>query len=280
MENLTGSSRPRRSRPSPMPNSSEKRMAALHRKLAKKSRQRRRRIQKLEREVAREEDRRGQALRRRSEAVVLELLEAARSEAALIESALRRISDRSFDCCMRCGATISIEQLELFPYSVNCQTCAADFPMDYTENLRGQHLRIRDSLDTLAELIEAASERGAAPSDVQADREVTVVVLEDLDSELREHFALEERDGYLAEATRVAPHLHRQASALLAQHGAFCDQLAAMLGPVREVGPGEQVWADLAEQFGRFASELREHERAEGELISRAHGEDLGGTGD
>lgn len=280
MENFSGSLRPRRSRSSPMSNSIDERLAALRHKLTKRNAQLRRRVRKLDREVAREEDRRGDVPHRKAEAVVGELLEAARSEAALIESALRRMSDRTFDCCMSCGATISIEQLEFFPYSVNCQSCAADFPMDYTEKVRGQHLRIRDSLATLTELIEAASKTGAAHSEVQADREVTMVVLEDLDSELREHFALEERDGYLAEATRVAPHLHRKATALLAQHSAFCDQLAAMLGPAREVGPEEQVWADLEEQFVRFASELREHERAEGELISRAHGEDLGGTGD
>ena len=280
MESLTGSLRPRRPRSSPMQNSTDERLTALHHKLAKRNTQLRRRVRKLEREVARQEDLRGEALRRQAEVVVLELLEAARSEAALIESALRRMSDRTFDCCMSCGATIPIGQLELFPYSVNCQSCAADFPMDYREKLRGQHLRIRESLTTLAELVETAAKTGTAQPDVQADREVTMVVLEDLDSELREHFVLEERDGYLAEATRVAPHLHREATVLLAQHSAFCDQLEAMLGPVRDAGSGAQVWADLEEQFGRFSSELREHERAEGELISRAHGEDLGGTGD
>jgi DnaK suppressor protein len=280
MESLTGSRRPRRPRPSPMPNSTDERLEALRHKLAKRNAQLRRRFRRLEREVAREEDRRDGALHRKAQAVVLELLEAARSEAALIESALRRMSDRTFDCCMSCGATLPIEQLELIPYSVNCQSCAADFPMDYSEKLRGQHLRITESLATLTELIEAAAKTGTAHSEVQTDREVTIVVLEDLDSELSEHFVLEERDGYLAEATRVAPRLHRKATVLLAQHSAFCDQLAAMLGPVQDAGSGAQVWTDLKEQFGRFAAELREHERAEGELISRAHGEDLGGTGD
>ena len=280
METHTGSSRPRRVRTTQKLDSAGRRLAALRKKLVDRNAQLRQRVRKLERELARIGERPSEALHPRAEAIVAELLAATRSEFAQTASALRRMADRSFDCCMTCGATIPLEQLELFPHSVNCPGCAADFPLDYSEKLRGQHLRIRESLAIVAELIDLASGRRAALPEAQADRKVTIVILEDLEGELVEHFALEERNGYLAAAISVAPRLHRKATVLLAQHGEFRDQLAGLIRPARDAQGSSQGWVDLEVRFRRFAGELQEHERAEGELISRAHSEDLGGSGD
>ncbi len=203
----------------------------------------------------------------------------ARREIAVIESSLQRMASNEFDFCMTCGATISLDQLTLFPYSVNCEMCAAGFPLDYADKLHVQHLQMRHSLKALSGLIESVMVGRARGEALGPDWAAALIVLADLERDLPEHFALEEQDGHLASAVAVAPRFHRKAAHLLAQHADFCDRLTLLLDHARQAGTSVQSWAEVQQDFFRLSTDLLEHERAEGDLIGRAYCEDIGSPG-
>ena len=236
------------------------------------------RVVEIERELARLARCDG-SLRPRTAAIIDELTSGAREELAMIDSSMRRIADNEFDCCMTCGRTISLDQLKLFPYSVNCDRCSADFPLGYAEKLRVQHLRMRDSLGALSELIESIMLGCSCGESTGPDRAAALLVLVDLDRDLPEHFALEERDGFLSSAVATAPRFHRRAARLLLQHGDFCERLTRLLSSARQAGEGVQNWTRLQQDFLRLSGDLLEHERFENDLIGRAHTEDIGSAG-
>jgi RNA polymerase-binding transcription factor DksA len=45
-------------------------------------------------------------------------------EIAMIDAALKRIEDSEFGDCVKCGAAISAERLEVLPYTPFCRHCA------------------------------------------------------------------------------------------------------------------------------------------------------------
>jgi DnaK suppressor protein len=47
----------------------------------------------------------------------------ARSALYEVEHALRRIDDATFGRCLRCGASQSLERLEILPYAALCMQC-------------------------------------------------------------------------------------------------------------------------------------------------------------
>ncbi len=236
------------------------------------------RLEELERELGQFAKRDGR-LTNRVAVVIDELLDSARRETAVLESSLRRIANNEFDCCMTCGAGISLDQLTLFPYSVNCKKCSADFPLDYADKLHAQHLEMHDSLKALNVLIESVMVGRAKGEVLGPDGAAALIVLSDLKRDLPEHFALEEQDGHLVSAVAVAPRFHRRASRLLAQHGDFCVRLTSLLSHARQAGASVQSWARVQQDFLRLSADLRRHERAESELIGRAYGDDLGTPG-
>jgi RNA polymerase-binding transcription factor DksA len=236
------------------------------------------RIEKLERELAQLADR-GGGLRYRAASIVDGLLGGARREIAVLESSLRRMAINEFDCCMTCGATISLVQLTMFPYSVNCGECSAGFPLDYADKLHAQHLQMQNSLKALGGLIESVR-LGCYKGEVLGpDWAAALIVLADLNRDLPEHFALEEQDGHLASAVSVAPRFHRKAAHLLAQHSGFCVRLTSLLSQAQQAGASVESWAQVQQDFFRLSAALHEHEKAESDLIGRAHCDDIGSPG-
>ncbi len=155
----------------------------------------------------------------------------------------------------------------------------ADFPVDYTERLRVQYLRMRDSLNALAELIQSTVLGCSRGEESGPDWAAALIMLAELERDLPDYFALEVRDEYVASAVRVAPRLHRRAVRLLAQHAELCERLTGLLAQAREAGASSQSWTRLQQEFLGLSADLLEHERTENRLIGQAHSEDIGSAG-
>lgn len=99
-------------------------------------------------------------------------------------------------------------------------------------------------------------------------------LLDEFQRRLMDHLAAEEQGGYLERAAVVAPRFHRKTEMLLEQHTVLREWIGAL---VRE--PEEGGWAASYVAFCEFRQVLREHERAETDVLQRAYLEDLGGHG-
>ncbi|RME17008.1 MAG: TraR/DksA family transcriptional regulator [Alphaproteobacteria bacterium] len=66
------------------------------------------------------------ATEREGDEVLESMGEAARSELAKITAALTRVEEGEFGYCVRCGAEIAPERLDLIPFTPFCRTCAED----------------------------------------------------------------------------------------------------------------------------------------------------------
>lgn len=140
--------------------------------------------------------------------------------------------------------------------------------MDATDRIVREHLELRVRLDRLSVL-------AAAPSDVLPRARWMALLaqeLRDLTSTLTEHFAYEERGGYLPIIGNKHPRFAHQIEALAAQH----DQIRAGLADAaHEVSAGGTVEA-LRASLARIARAVVDHERAESELIQSAMYDDIG----
>lgn len=96
---------------------------------------------------------------------------------------------------------------------------------------------------------------------------------------LAEHFAEEEKDGYLASALAIAPQYTRQAQELQAQHGHVLERLNDYINRLNESEPPFKSWQQACEEFEMVVADLRQHERSENEIVQSAFDNDVG-TGD
>ena len=97
-----------------------------------------------------------------------------------------------------------------------------------------------------------------------------------LQSELAEHFAEEERVGFVPHAAALAPRLTLRARRVLSQHDLLRVELSNV---VSTLARGTADWGQVREGFEAFTALLLEHEERENELINEAHLDDLGGGG-
>ena len=67
-----------------------------------------------------------QAVQRENDEVLQGISDAARSELAGIDRALRRIDSGEYFNCVRCGGTIEASRLEAVPHADRCATCARE----------------------------------------------------------------------------------------------------------------------------------------------------------
>ena len=206
-----------------------------------------------------------------------ERLDRVAAEAARVESAIRRIDRREFDCCILCGGRIPVEALRRAPFTSTCTHCCESYPLTYGDEIRAQHDTIRALMvatrSRLAELVMALeARRGDASTEVAAAR----VLLLDFEHELLAHHAAEERHDDLRAACEQAPRLYSWAEALVAEHV----ELARTLGAIRDhalaAGGDAVAWRAIAARFEMLAGDIREHEAAEHELLAAAFLDDIG----
>ena len=100
--------------------------------------------------------------------------------------------------------------------------------------------------------------------------------LEKLDRMLAAHFALEERSGRIESAVHAAPQFHPRAIALREQHRAFLAEMERIRTKARQAS-GPDAWMGIERAFLVLSESIRDHEMAEGEILSSAILDDLGG---
>ena len=201
------------------------------------------------------------------------------AEAAKADSALRRLDRREFNSCIMCGGDIDPSELERHPYTVDCDRCSRRFPKTYADDVRIQHSDLYGMWMALLEAVSRACSRVAV--ELPLDTEVCAchAIADCLCLELNEHFANEEKGGYLKSALRAAPQFERQAGVLKGQHADFSRRLAK----VREDLPGTVSlplpWSQVQLDLQDLVKELIDHEESENGILSAAFLDDLGGEG-
>ncbi len=103
--------------------------------------------------------------------------------------------------------------------------------------------------------------------------------VEELRDILAEHFAEEEKDGYLAQALAVAPQYTQKAEELQKQHGQMLETLGDFSDRLELSQPPFESWQKARDEFEGIVAGLRQHERAENEIVQSAFENDIG-TGD
>ena len=103
--------------------------------------------------------------------------------------------------------------------------------------------------------------------------------VEQLRDILAEHFAEEEKDGYLAQALAVAPQFTPKARELQKQHGEILETLNDFSNRLEMREPPFDSWQQARDEFEGIIADFRRHEGAENELVQSAFETDTG-TGD
>ena len=143
--------------------------------------------------------------------------------------------------------------------------------------LKGQHrdlMRRRRSVELELSTLAALGEKG---EEGEGTLMRAMSLLTALRRELKEHFVLEERVGFLAAAAEAAPRLSRRASLLGREHADMDAAVARILEDLLANQKLPERWAALVESFARFSETFLAHERAEGEMVREAFMDDLGG---
>jgi len=93
---------------------------------------------------------------------------------------------------------------------------------------------------------------------------------------LGDHFAQEERGGFLEEAMTRVPRLSSAVRSVVAQHPALLAELDRMIEALEIVTAGADSWPRAAHAFEVFATHMVAHERNENAVVQEGYNEDLG----
>ncbi len=93
---------------------------------------------------------------------------------------------------------------------------------------------------------------------------------------LAEHFAEEERDGYLSAALAAAPRFSKLAGTLCEQHGQFLERLDHLIARLRDSEPTSHYWRASRDEIEGLIFDLRQHEQSENAIVQAAFEDDLG----
>jgi iron-sulfur cluster repair protein YtfE (RIC family) len=93
---------------------------------------------------------------------------------------------------------------------------------------------------------------------------------------LSEHFAEEERDGYLRAALAAAPQFMRPAANLREQHAQFLERLDHLIAQLQQCEPESRFWRESRDELEQLIVDLRRHEQSENAIVQAAFEDDLG----
>jgi RNA polymerase-binding transcription factor DksA len=206
-----------------------------------------------------------------------DFMQTLRRELGPVDSALRRIDSREYDCCIQCGGTIQSERLERLPYAVNCDKCSRHFPLEYIQQLRAQHSSLRRTIFSVLPLLEYTVDRCEDGKATPANLAPTFALLADVSRQLPERFQIEEEGGYLAEALSAAPRYSKRATELMHQHGDFSLRIRAIVKDAESATDSVDAWRLVHQRFRRLSMDLLAHEQAETDILESAFLDDLGG---
>ena len=200
---------------------------------------------------------------------VAEIIEAATHELGLIRTAFERMAMEEYGRCGRCHRPIGLQRLQLLPYAVNCEVCAPGLDMDSLKEIRTQHLGFRQLIRAIQDVMRGTDAQGPSA------RAAALTLLGDLARELPEHFALEEKGGYLAGVLATAPRLHRRAERLQRQHAELARSSRELVDLAESVQGQRGLWAEVDKRFQDLAAQLSAHEEAEDAMVSNAFIDEL-----
>ncbi|MHC4875545.1 MAG: hemerythrin domain-containing protein [Planctomycetota bacterium] len=139
----------------------------------------------------------------------------------------------------------------------------------YLGNLLAEHQELMRKVTDLKSFWREVCELGIGPKCFElADR------ISDIREHLREHFDVEERDGYLGPALAVAPRYSEEADELRAQHVTFLQTLDSMASRLRTGDP--EVWNSICDEVEKFVDDLQTHEHLENDIVQAAFTDDTG----
>jgi RNA polymerase-binding transcription factor DksA len=211
-------------------------------------------------------------------AILTEVIGSLDREIGRIESAIRRIDLREYDCCLQCGATIDPARLERLPHAVNCAACSTRHHLDSIEVLRGHHSSLRRTLFNVLHALNDTAERSVqADGDIATDAGRCRALLADLARHLPVRFEQEERAGQLVEALNTAPRFSRRAAALVRQHGEFVRRAEELVKDAERLGSDPSGLPGIRDRYREFALDLLGHEQIESDIVESAFLDDLGG---
>lgn len=87
--------------------------------------------------------------------------------------------------------------------------------------------------------------------------------LQPLCDKLREHFAHEEANGYLADVIAADPRLTSNVNQLLAQHAVFRNRLETLIRRLRDSETPFDSWQTACEEFESLCADIARHEQNE-----------------
>jgi hypothetical protein len=137
----------------------------------------------------------------------------------------------------------------------------------YLEHLQAEHHRLNCAIVDIRRQF-ADLNLSRAPQDVLAS---LIERLEDLQRDVRGHFAEEEAGGCLEEAVARCPSLRPGTKDLMGEHPLLADALEQLLVAMKNRAANP---AALVAQFEAFAEDLKAHECAENRLLLTALGGD------
>jgi DnaK suppressor protein len=199
-------------------------------------------------------------------------------ELAVVDAALRRIAERTFDLCIHCGGKIPAGVLRIYPFAASCESCTQGFGRDYFHKIRGQHEDLRGGAGAVRSAFAAALEGFDMGAPAGYAQSAVRVVLGIFRRDLEAHFRLEEDSDYFEDLISAAPRLSQRVSKLGDQHRELLERLGELIVAARSANETERSeWESLASKFEQIAEILAHHERLESELACNAYLDDAGG---
>ncbi|MFM8803385.1 MAG: hemerythrin domain-containing protein [Planctomycetia bacterium] len=111
-------------------------------------------------------------------------------------------------------------------------------------------------------------------------RTALLTCLKELRRHLAEHFAQEERGGFLEEAVTRVPRLSAAVRSILGQHPALLAELDALIREFEntplQAAAWAAAWSRADRAFEVFSDHMTAHERRENAVVQEGYNEDLG----
>lgn len=139
------------------------------------------------------------------------------------------------------------------------------------ERLLAEHRELSRRIEEVRRWWDEADEFGLPKFGEMGDRVQQVRKL------LAQHFADEERGGFLAPVLQIAPHFTRQAEELQRQHPHLLNLLDDFVARLEAAEPPFSGWQEARREFEEILAELRQHEAGENAIAHSAFEDDLGG---
>ncbi len=134
-----------------------------------------------------------------------------------------------------------------------------------------EHDEVSSQLSDLRQFWEQVDQLGQGPQ-----YEEMGARLRQFRQQMAEHFADEERGGYLKAALHKLPQFEKQAENLRKQHSQFLDKLDSLDARLHKYEDEFHCWQEVRNEIEDFVEQLEKHEIAETAIVESAINEEIG----